>query len=102
MYVPARLNEEQSLELRNLAAKVAKACGLSGLSRIDFWHCPHKKTFLFNEYNTIPGMTSISMFPKLWAYQGLAAPVWIEDVIQKALSRQAFQNKLQLGISAQS
>jgi D-alanine-D-alanine ligase len=89
-YLPARLEEARMQELRALAARVATTLGLDGLCRIDFWNAtggPHAGTFVFNEVNTLPGLTSISMFPKLWEHDGVDGPSWIAELLERALIR---------------
>jgi D-alanine-D-alanine ligase len=88
LFVPARLSQEKMQELKLLAQKIAKATGIFGLCRIDFWNCQKTNRFIFNEINTLPGLTAISMFPKLWEYEGISAQIWIEDVIEKGYERQ--------------
>lgn len=88
LFLPARLDDANAQRLRALALDVARALDLEGLSRIDFWSVEQGKTFLFNEVNTLPGMTSISMFPKLWDYEGISAGEWIRDVLDLAVARQ--------------
>jgi D-alanine-D-alanine ligase len=94
LFVPARLTPERTQELKLASATVATALGLQGLCRIDFWNCAKTGRFVFNEVNTLPGLTSISMFPKLWEHEGLAAPSWIAELLERALlSRNERLNK---------
>ena len=99
-YIPARLSEKRMDELKLLAIKVAKTMGITGFSRIDFWNIPKTEQFIFNEYNTIPGLTSISMFPKLWEHSGVVGTVWIEELIQSAYKRKKILDKTQFGIKS--
>ncbi len=99
LYIPARLELNRMKKLQNLATKVAKTLRLEGLSRIDFWNIKGSEDFLFNEVNTLPGMTPISMFPQLWENAGLSGPSWIQELIELALIRQAQQNTLEYGIT---
>jgi D-alanine-D-alanine ligase len=89
-------------ELRGLAAKLARAFSLTGLSRLDFWNCAKTGRFIFNEVNTLPGLTSISMFPKLWEYEGVLGPQWITDLVEGAKSRRTQMLQRQFGITAKS
>nr|BFD32187.1 D-alanine--D-alanine ligase family protein [Pigmentibacter ruber] len=100
LFIPARLSSERMQELKNFAKTVAVATGISGLCRIDFWNCKKTNTFIFNEINTIPGLTSISMFPKLWEYEGVNGELWIEEVIEAAYMRKQRTVKSQYGIKA--
>lgn len=100
-YIPARLSEVRMKELKNLAIRIAKTMGIVGFSRIDFWNIPKTEQFIFNEYNTIPGLTSISMFPKLWEYEGLSGSTWIEELIESARRRKLLLDRAQFGIKAE-
>jgi D-alanine-D-alanine ligase len=100
LFIPARLSSERMQELCDLAKKMAKITGVSGLCRIDFWNCKKTNRFVFNEINTLPGLTSISMFPKLWEYEGILGKQWIEEVIEGAYLRKRRMDKYQYGIRA--
>lgn len=69
-YIPARLDEEVSEQVRKLALKIYKALGCKGLSRVDFF-VKKDNTVIFNEINTLPGFTPISMYPKLFMHSGM-------------------------------
>lgn len=101
-FIPARLETKRMEELRKLAAKLARTFSLTGLSRLDFWNCSKTGRFVFNEVNTLPGLTSISMFPKLWEYEGVLGPQWIADLIEGAKSRRTHLLQRQFGITAKS
>ena len=99
IFIPARLSEVRMQELRKTAAKVAEVLGLRGLSRIDFWNCTNPERFVFNEVNTLPGLTSISQFPMLWKHDGVSAQQWIEEVLQLALTGCQERSARSVGIS---
>ncbi|MEN9530029.1 MAG: hypothetical protein RI932_1902 [Pseudomonadota bacterium] len=101
-FIPARLDPRRMEELRGLAAKLARAFSLTGLSRLDFWNCTKTGRFVFNEVNTLPGLTSISMFPKLWEYEGVLGPQWISELVEGAKARRAQMLTRQFGITAKS
>jgi D-alanine-D-alanine ligase len=101
LHIPARLSKERMNELKTLCAKIAKIMGIYGFSRIDFWNVTNSNKFIFNEFNTIPGLTSISMFPKLWEHSGVLGETWIEELIQRAHQRKSIQDRTQFGIKAQ-
>ena len=61
----------------------------SGLARVDFLLDPANDKLYLNEINTMPGFTSISMYPKLWAASGLAYPALITRLIELGLERHA-------------
>lgn len=99
-FIPARLEPQRMQELRSLAARLARVFSLSGLCRIDFWNCHKTGRFVFNEINTLPGLTSISMFPKLWEHEGIQGRVWIEELIVRSKLRQKRMNEKQFGVKA--
>ena len=68
--IPAQIPEEASEKLRASAVKVYRALGCEGLSRVDFFLLPDGDV-VFNEINTLPGFTQISMYPKLWETSGI-------------------------------
>ena len=65
LQIPAKISAEKQLEVQNIAKKVYKALGCRGLSRADFFLENGTNRVLFNEINTLPGFTAISMYPKL-------------------------------------
>ena len=81
--IPALITEEQTEKLRETAKKAYTACGCSGLSRVDFFVCEDE--IYLNEINTIPGFTSISMYPKLMENMGISCPELIDRLIQLAM-----------------
>ena len=87
-YIPARISEETNAKVRAFAVKIFKALGCAGLSRVDFFVNRETEEIVFNEINTLPGFTSISMYPKMWAADGLAFPELIDRVIDLALEEQ--------------
>ena len=88
--IPARLTRKDSNEIRRMAVDAFQACDLAGLARVDFLMEPDgKKRIFVNEVNTLPGFTSISMYPKLWEATGLPYKDLITRLIELALERQA-------------
>jgi D-alanine-D-alanine ligase len=76
--------------LQEIAVAAFRACDLAGLARVDFLMEPEGKRRIFlNEVNTMPGFTSISMFPKLWEATGLSYKELITQLIELALERHA-------------
>ena len=84
-YIPARIAEEVAEELREKAIQVYKAIGCRGLSRVDFFVTRLDNRVVFNEINTIPGFTSISMYPKLFAASGISYGEQIDQLIRLAM-----------------
>ena len=84
LHVPARIPESATREIRALAVRAYKAVGCRGLSRVDFFVKPGGEAIL-NEINTLPGFTSISMFPKLFEASGMTFPEITHRLISYAL-----------------
>ncbi len=85
--VPAELTPEQTTEVRRLAVECYRALECEGMARVDFFLESSTGRIYINEVNTIPGFTSISMFPRMWAADGLAFPQLIDRLITLALDR---------------
>ena len=84
-YVPARISEEVEEQVRELAVQVYSAIGCQGLSRVDFFVTYEDNRIVFNEINTLPGFTSISMYPKLFDASGIPYPQLIDELLNLAL-----------------
>jgi D-alanine-D-alanine ligase len=89
LIIPARLTRAQTRRVQRLAVEGFLACECSGMARVDFFLEKKTGRVLLNEINTIPGFTSISMYPKLWEASGLAYKDLIDRLIQLALERHA-------------
>jgi D-alanine-D-alanine ligase len=87
--LPAKLAAETTAELRRLAVECYRAVECEGMARVDFLLESATGRLYINEINTIPGFTSISMYPKMWEYTGLAYPKLIDRLIELALERHA-------------
>ena len=87
LYIPAKVDESIIEEIRKSAIKVFKAMGCRGLSRIDFFVDKETGEIYFNELNTMPGFTSISMYPKLFAASGIPYPDLLDKLITLALEQ---------------
>lgn len=88
-YIPARIPGDVEESVRDAAVKVYSAIGCQGLSRVDFFVTRENQKVIFNEINTIPGFTSISMYPKLFVASGIPYTQIIDELISLAL--EAFQ-----------
>jgi D-alanine-D-alanine ligase len=95
LIIPAKLSKRETKEVQQLAIKAFKAVDCSGLARVDFLMDPKTRKIYLNEINTMPGFTSISMYPKLWAATGLAYPDLIERLIQLGQERHQEKKKNQ-------
>jgi len=70
--IPAKLTAAEAKQIRAMAVEAFRACDLAGLARVDFLMEPDgKRRIYLNEVNTLPGFTSISMYPKLWQKSGV-------------------------------
>lgn len=85
LYIPAHITEQQIETVRQNALRVYTALGCRGLSRVDFFVTHEGGEVVFNELNSIPGFTSISMYPKLFDYEGLRYPALLDRLIELAL-----------------
>jgi len=87
--LPADLPPEKTAELRRLAVECYRAVECEGMARVDFLLEGATGRLYINEINTIPGFTSISMYPKMWEQTGLAYPKLIDRLIELAIERHA-------------
>ncbi|MGM9605557.1 MAG: D-alanine--D-alanine ligase family protein [Faecousia sp.] len=87
-YIPARIPEEAAEQVREMAVRIYQAIGCHGLSRVDFFVTQDENRVVLNEINTIPGFTSISMYPKLFAASGIPYPQLIDELINLAMEDQ--------------
>jgi len=95
LIIPARLTKSEMKKVQQLAIAAFRAVDCSGLSRVDFLMDPKMRKIYLNEINTMPGFTSISMYPKLWAASGVSYPDLIERLIQFGLDRHADKKRNQ-------
>ena len=87
--LPADLTPEQTQEVQRLAVACYQAVHCEGMARVDFLLETATGKFYINEPNTIPGFTSISMYPKMWEAAGLPYAKLIDRLIELALERHA-------------
>ncbi len=87
LIIPARLGEHQTKRIRQLAVRAFKAIDCAGMARVDFLMEGRTGVIYINEINTIPGFTSISMYPKLWEATGLPYTKLLDRLIELALER---------------
>jgi D-alanine-D-alanine ligase len=93
--IPAKLTKAETKQIREMAVAAFRACDLSGLARVDFLMEPDgKRRIYLNEVNTLPGFTSISMYPKLWEASGVSYKDLITRLIELALERQAEKSRI--------
>lgn len=84
--IPARLNDLEIKRIQELSIETYKVLGCEGMARVDMFLTKEGK-ILVNEINTIPGFTSISMYPKLWEISGISYPELIDHLIKLAMAR---------------
>ncbi|HZK40822.1 MAG TPA: D-alanine--D-alanine ligase [Atribacterota bacterium] len=97
LIIPADLSDEVSQEVQEIALRAFKAVDSAGMARVDFFVSKKENKIYLNEINTIPGFTSVSMYPRLWEASGIPYPELIDRLIQLALERH--QDKKQNKIS---
>ena len=95
LIIPAKLTRSETKKVQTLAIAAFQAVDCSGLARVDFLMDPKSRRIWLNEINTMPGFTSISMYPKMWAASGVSYPELIEKLIQLGLERHAEKKKNQ-------
>ena len=84
LHIPARIDEATGEKVRELAVASYKALGCRGLSRVDFFVTFEGNDIVFNEINTLPGFTSISMYPKLFAASGIPYSQLLDRLLELA------------------
>jgi D-alanine-D-alanine ligase len=84
--VPARVSKVITRKIQQMAVKAFQAIDGSGLSRVDFFLQPDGE-LLLNEINTLPGLTDVSGFPKMWEASGIPFPQVIDQLIELAIER---------------
>lgn len=94
--IPAPIPSKLGNNIRHLAIKAFEALDLSGMARIDFLINRTNWKVYLNEVNTIPGFTSISMYPKLWEYSGLSYKKLLDELIKFALLRHRQKKSLNI------
>ncbi|SPE36088.1 D-alanine--D-alanine ligase [Candidatus Sulfopaludibacter sp. SbA3] len=85
--LPADLPRDTTMELRRLAVECYRAVGCEGMARVDFLLEASTGKLYINEINTIPGFTSISMYPKMWEHCGTPFAALVDRLIELALER---------------
>jgi D-alanine-D-alanine ligase len=84
-YIPARIPEDVQEQVREAAVKVYSVIGCQGLSRVDFFVTYEDNRVVFNEINTLPGFTSISMYPKLFDASGIPYGQLLDELLNLAM-----------------
>ena len=89
LFVPADVPEGVHDEARALAVRAFQALRCDGLARVDFFYEEGGRGLLVNEVNTMPGFTPYSMYPRLWANEGIPYPRLVDRLVDLALDRHA-------------
>ena len=92
--LPANVSRERLIEIRRLAVECFKAVGCQGMSRVDFLIESRTERIFINEINTIPGFTSISMYPKMWEHDGVPYSKLLDQLVELAMERHAAKRQL--------
>ena len=87
LMIPAKLTRAQVKKFQELGVRAYRTLELLGMARVDFFLENRTGRILLNEVNTIPGFTSISMYPKLWEASGLSYPRLLDRLIELALAQ---------------
>jgi D-alanine-D-alanine ligase len=95
LIIPAKLTKAETKKVQELAVAAFQAVDCSGLARVDFLMDPKTRKIFLNEINTMPGFTSISMYPKLWGASGLEYADLIDRLIQLGIERHEDKKKNQ-------
>jgi len=85
--MPAKLSAEETAEMQRLAVACYRAVECEGMARVDFLMERATGQMFVNEINTLPGFTSISMFPKMWQHSGIEFPALVEQLLALAIER---------------
>jgi D-alanine-D-alanine ligase len=96
--IPAPLTDEQATAIRRMAVDAFRAVDGAGMARVDFLMDRETGDIVLNEVNTIPGFTTISMYPKMWEATGLSYAALIDRLITLAIERHAEKQKLRTSI----
>ncbi len=92
--IPAQLPNETVIQIQEYAKKTFIALELNGMARIDFFVAKDTLQIYLNEVNTIPGFTSISMYPKLWQASGVEYSALLDKLISLAIERSNQRSEL--------
>jgi D-alanine-D-alanine ligase len=96
--IPAELNPAETAEIRRLSIEAFRAVDCAGMARVDFLLSRDTGGLFVNEVNTIPGFTTISMYPKMWEASGLPYTELLDRLIQLALERHREKQQLRTSV----
>jgi D-alanine-D-alanine ligase len=101
LVIPARLSPRQTKRVQELAVRAFKAIDCAGMGRVDFVLNRKSGKIFVLEINTIPGFTSISMYPKLWEASGVPYSKLLDRLIELALERHRDKTRTRYDYTAQ-
>jgi len=96
LVIPAAIPRRVAERVRRLALAAFRAADCAGLARVDFLMDRHTRRLYLSELNTMPGFTTISMYPKLWEHSGLSYPKLLDRLIALAFERHADREHLRV------
>ena len=96
--IPADISREAADRVRRLSVEAFRTLDLAGMARVDFFLDGKGGALYLNEVNTIPGFTTISMYPKMWAESGLPYPALLDRLITLALERHGERQALRTSV----
>jgi D-alanine-D-alanine ligase len=99
LIAPAEIPDAVEDRLRSLAVEAFAAIGGVGMARVDFF-LDRENQLWVNEINTLPGFTSISMYPRLWGLSGVPLPALVDRLVEIAIERHRERHRLDAGIKA--
>ena len=97
--IPAPLTDDQRDAVRSMSIAAFRAVDGAGMARVDFLLARDSGALFLNEVNTIPGFTTISMYPKMWEASGVSYPELIDRLIGLALERHAEKQQLRTSVT---
>jgi D-alanine-D-alanine ligase len=97
--IPAPLTGQETTDIRKMSIEAFRAVDGSGMARVDFLMAKESGEIYVNEVNTIPGFTTISMYPKMWEASGLAYPELLDRLLQLAIERHRDKQQLRTSIT---
>ncbi len=92
--IPAKITDEQLKEMQDIAKTAFRSVQGDGFARVDFFIDKESNKIYLNEINTLPGFTSISMFPKLWEHEGMTADILLSEIIELAFKKYEMGKKI--------
>jgi D-alanine-D-alanine ligase len=93
LFIPAPISDKLIKEVQGLAVRAYQVVDCAGMARVDFLLDRDTNKLFLNEINTIPGFTSISMYPKLWEASGLPYAALVDELIELAFERKTERSK---------